>query len=352
MKFLKYALLILAIAIIAFVVLGATQPDDYDVKRTKTVNAPLGMVFNNVNDFKNWEEWGPWYDDDSTIVATYTDKTSGVGAAYSWTSKEGPGNMKTIALKPNTSITQKIQFGDYEPTDVYWTFKETPKGTDVTWGMKADKTPFMFKLFAGLAGGMDNMLGPMLDRGLVKMDSVMQIHKKNSPATNLNQGQFKLGNITEITLPAQKFIGYKYNTTTTEAMKNMTNYFMDALPKAGQYAASKKLNYGEYKPGATYTLWDEENDKAEFFIGLVLKKDIPPAEGMSAINLPAGKTITLTKYGPYGNGDYQAHTKLNEYIAAKKYTIKPGVTTWEIYPNDPAKVKPEAVETAIFYGVK
>jgi len=38
----------------------AIQPNSYDVKRTRTIDAPAAVIFNNVNDFRNWEAWSPW----------------------------------------------------------------------------------------------------------------------------------------------------------------------------------------------------------------------------------------------------------------------------------------------------
>ncbi len=347
MKALKYILLLLLILIIGFAIYVAVQPNEYDVKRTQLVKAPVEMVFNNVNDFKNWESWGPWMEEDPTIEVSYPEKTSGEGASYSWTSKDGPGNMKTVGVVPNKSISQKLQFSDYEPTDTQWQFVETPEGTEVTWQMKADKVPFMFKMFGALSGGMDNMLGPMLERGLVKMDSLMQIEAKAYEEKMANA--FRLGSIEELNLPSQKFIGYKQETTTKAAMEQMTDLFQKYMPMAGAHAM-KTLQYGDFTPAAYYTKWDEEKDEAEFYIGLLLKKDLAPGEGMTAINLPSGKIIKMSKYGPYGTGDYQAHTKLNEYIAGKGYNNNQ--KSWELYVNDPTQVKPEDIQTDIYYPVK
>ena len=115
MKILKYLLLLLLVIVGGFLLFTTLQPNNYDVKRSKLIEAPVSSVYNNVNDYKNWKTWGPWYDDDPTIKETYADQTSGVGGAYSWTSKDGPGNMQTIALEENKSISQKLQFSDYEP---------------------------------------------------------------------------------------------------------------------------------------------------------------------------------------------------------------------------------------------
>ena len=346
MKALKYILFLLLIVIIALGIYTAVQPNEYDIKRTQLVKAPIDLVFNNVNDFKNWESWGPWFDDDPTIKTSYPEQTSGVGASYSWTSKDGPGNMKTIDLKPNKSIAQQLQFSDYEPTETNWSFEKTPEGTNVTWNMKADQVPFMFKFFGAISGGMDNMLGPMMEKGLTKMDSVMQIEAK-SYKTKMANNAFRIGDITEHDLPAQKFIGYPHKAKMDHEI--MTRLFMESMPKAGMYAA-QHLKEGEYTPAAVFTSWDEEKGEVEFMIGLVITKDLKPDGAMISKELPAGKTIMVSKYGNYGTGDEQAHMALDKYILDKGWNKKDII--WELYVNDPTTVKPKDIQTDIYYPIK
>jgi len=341
MKIFKYILFLLLIFIIGFSIYVAIQPNSYDVKRSKLIKAPVNMVFNNVNDFKNWESWGPWYEDDPTILAAFPVQTSGIGASYSWSSKDGPGNMKTTDLVTNTSITQKLQFNDYEPSDVYWTFDETEEGTNVTWRMKSENIPFMFKLYGTISGGMDKMLGPMQEKGLNNLSKVVEEELKNMPKN------YRLGKIMTHDLPIQKFIGYYQKAEINQ--EAMSALFMEYMPKAGEYAMGK-LQYSDFIPAAVYTNWDEENNVAEFYIGLLLKKNLDPAEGMTALELQAGQTLMLSKYGNYGDGDYEAHMAIDAHMKANNLTQNGAI--WELYVNDPTQVKPEDVQTDIYYPIK
>lgn len=344
MKILKYVLLLLLVLIVAGAIFIATRPNDYDVVRSKIIKAPVTVVFNNINDYKNWEAWGPWMEEDSTIVVTYNEQTSGVGANYSWTSANGPGKMKTISLTQNKSIEQQMQFGDYEPTDVYWTFEEVDEGTKVTWGMKSDKTDFVFKLFAAYGGGMDKMLGDMEEKGLNSIErEVLADLERNPPK------QFRLDEVTQQELTAKKFIGFYQKTTTDAAMEEMTELFMKFMPKAGMYAAKNKLE--DYTPGTLYINWDEETGEAEFYIGLLFDAEtkLPKGEGMIVTEVPAGNSIKISKYGPYGMGDYEAHTVIGIYM--EENNLVQNGPIWELYVNDPENVKPKDVQTDIYYPV-
>lgn len=342
MKFLKYFFLLLLIVVVAGLGYVFFQPDSYDVSRSKVIQVPVSIAFNTVNEMKTWEDWGPWHDEDSTIVVTYGDITSGVGAYNSWTSKDGPGNMKTVNTVANELIEQKMQFEDYEPSDVVWKFKETEKGTEVTWQMKEDKAPFMFKMFAALSGGWDGMLGPMQEKGL---DNLEKIVLKEAELAN----NFKIGAVTIKEVETKKFIGF-YHKASTDNHEEMTKIFMEDMPKAGIYASKQGLKEGEYTPAAMYTKWDEETKEAEFYIGLLLHKNLKPADGMKEIAISKGKVVTVSKFGNYGTGDYEAHEKIAEYLQANE--LEMAGLVWELYVNDPMTVKPQDIQTDIYYQVK
>lgn len=345
MKILKYLLLLLLVVIVAGSIYVATRPNDFDISRSKVIKAPPSVIFNNIVDFKNWEAWNPWMEKDSTIVASYPEQTAGVGGSYSWTSKDGPGKMKNLALVANKSLEQELQFADYDPNKVYWELEEVPEGTKVTWRMTGENSPFMFKAFAAMYGGMDNMIGPDYEKGLENLDKVMTEYMKNNP-----QPTFRLGEVTQQDQGAKQFTGFYQKTSTDAAIDEMTKLFMQYMPQAGQYAAVNKLE--NYVPGSLYMKWDEETKEAEFYIGLLVDSTdaLPKADGMVVTPMPAGKIVKISKFGQYGVGDMEAHGKIAEYMAKNKLVQNGPV--WELYVNDPTTVKPEEIQTDIYYAVK
>ena len=341
MKILKYVLLLIAAIIAIGLIYVGTYAENYDVKRSKIIKTPISHAFNTVNDLKTWEKWGPWHDEDTTIVVTYGEKTVGVGASDSWTSKDGPGKMETVALVKNKSIDQKISFMDNEPGDIYWNFEEVAEGTKVTWGMKAENSPFVFKMFAAISGGWANMLGPMEEKGLDNLEKVILETMPESP-------KFTMSKISTKELPEKVFIGYPHKIKIDH--DEMTRLFMQDMPKAGIYAAKNGLKDGDYTPGSVYTKYDEASGETEFYIGLLLNKNLTPDKGMEVIKLPAGNNIMISKFGNYGDGDYDAHMKIAWYLEENKLTQKWPI--WELYVNDPSKVKPAEIQTDIYYPIK
>jgi effector-binding domain-containing protein len=343
MKLIKKVLLVLVVVIAVAVIYVAIQPSEYSVTRTKMINAPTASVYATINEYKTWKDWGSWFRKDTTITVDYGEITSGVGANYSWVSMDGPGRMKTVAAVANQSIDQEMQFGDYDPSMVRWAFEEVEGGTKVTWIMEDDNAPFVFKIGAAMMGGWEGMFAPDMEEGLANLDTLM-IEKMKL------ENSFRIEEITTIDLEKKTFIGFKQNTSTEVTHEEMTALFMANMPKAGMHAVNSGLVQGDYTPGSVYTKWDEETKEAEFYIGLLLHKNIKPGEGMDVLQVPKGKVIKVTKYGKYGTGDMEAHAKIAQFMEANK--LEATGLVWELYENDPTTVQPQDIRTDIYYLLK
>lgn len=179
MKILKRILLLLLVLVIGFCIYAAMQPSAYEVNRTKILKAPVDVVYSNVSDYKNWEAWLPWKELDPSMTISYGAKTQGEGATYSWNSNDqGNGKMEMVEAVQNESIKNEMTFEGMGASQGLWRFKAVEGGTEVTWGMKTEESPFIMKAFSAMSGGWDNMMGPMFERGLEKLDSITQIQAK------------------------------------------------------------------------------------------------------------------------------------------------------------------------------
>ncbi|TYP99410.1 effector-binding domain-containing protein [Tenacibaculum adriaticum] len=338
MKFFKYLLLLSLTLLVIGLLYVSIQSGNYEVSRTKLMKYPVYSVFNIVNDLKTWEKWGPWHDEDSTIMVTYADKTVGVGASNRWTSKDGSGSIKTVSIIENKRIVQEIRFGDNEPSDVLWDFEKIAEGTKVTWTMKDDKAPFIFKVFSTLSGGWENMLGPMLDKGLNNLDEVV----KSQPL------KYSLGEVKIIENQDKIFLGFPYKMKIDYA--EIQKVFADAMPKVIDYAIQSGLKYAEFTPGALYHKWDQIKGETEFHIGILIEKNIKPREDMEIIKVTGGKNVMITKCGNYNEGDYEAHMAIDTYLKVNNLISKWPI--YELYVNDPTQVKQEDIQTDIYYPLQ
>lgn len=345
MKILKYIVLLLLVVIIGLAIYAAVQPNSYEITRSRVIQAPNELVYNDVSDYKNWTEWLPWLEEDPTMTFEYSDLTKGEGASYSWNGKDGKGSQTMTSAIPYSSITNELTFDGMGGATGFWKFNPTEGGTEVTWGMKADEVPYVLKFFGAISGGYDAMMGPMFERGLERLDSVMI--QKAADYEKL-ASTWSMGEISKVAIDQKNFIGYAHSTTSDQ--ETMAKLFEESMPKVGEYAVSQGLQYGEFTPGAIYTKWDEETGDVDLIIGVFSDTAITPGEDMQSMNLPKGEVVTVSKFGNYGVGDMEAHGAIAEFM--EKNTIAMTGIVYELYMNDPTEVTPDKIQTDIYYPVK
>lgn len=122
------------------------------------------------------------------------------------------------------------------------------------------------------------------------------------------------------------------------------------MPKVGTYASESGLKYEEYTPGAIFTKTDMATGDMEFLVGLFLKKELAPAEGMQTVSFPAGAVVMVSKYGNYGTGSTEAHAAIEKFMTENALAVNGH--NYEMYVNDPTMVKPSEIQTDIYYPVK
>lgn len=146
--------------------------DEMAVERSIVINAPVAVIFDNVNTLKKNEAWSPWIASDPTMKVTYNDIPSGVGASSSWTSEDsGAGTQTITAVEPNKSITTNLDFQEQGTSQAFWKFEETPEGVKVTWSFKGKAEGLGDRIFAMF---IDSILGEYYENGLAKLKEVSE----------------------------------------------------------------------------------------------------------------------------------------------------------------------------------
>lgn len=169
----------IVLAIVAFCVVVAMQPEDFKVTRTATINATPDKVFEQVNDFHKWDAWSPWVKLDPAMKTNYAGPAAGVGASYSWAGNDqvGEGKMTITESHPNEHIGIDLEFikpfASRNPTN--FTFKTDGDKTNVNWTM-SQKNNFVMKAFC-LVMDMDKMIGADFEKGLAQLKSISEAQK-------------------------------------------------------------------------------------------------------------------------------------------------------------------------------
>lgn len=325
MKIFKYILFLMLIMIIGASVYIGTQDGSYDVSVTKEIQAPVSLVFEQVNELKNWQLWGPWNERDPNMEVSYGSPSSGEGASYSWESEiEGNGSIRTQELVEYDTILQKISFGTPlgdSDSDVYWYFNSTANGgTDVTWGMKGNHS-FLEKLFLSFQEEpFEKSLEQMFEKGLFNM--------KNRVEESMNEY--------EITIEGIKEYGGGYYLYTTAASK-INELGVRMAPMMGKVADFAEQNSISMTgmPFTIYNNWDERNGNVIFSTAIPIQERVVITQGEVLCGYM--ETLSALKITLVGNYSHlsEAYQKGENYIVQNQLIKDTSQHLFEIYANDP-----------------
>lgn len=327
MKILKYLLLVLLIFVVGASIYFGTKDGKFDVAKTKIIDAPAEVIYNNVKDYKSWKDWGPWMAEDENIDITYAEKTEGEGASYSWKSEVmGDGSMETVRVIPNKEMDQEISF--YSPmgestSDVYWRFEpaEEPGKTKVTWGMKGEHS-FVAKVFMAMqSGDFETTLGTMYQNGLDNLAGVVE--------ESMNQFNITVDGVT-------RHGGgyYMYNTTSSKLseigakMGPMMGQVYDFIQKGNIQTAGM--------PFTIYEQIDEANGTVIFSAAIPVPAEVITPQG-SPVLCSYMKPVSALKTTLKGKYDHlsKAYSAAEEYLAKNNLTADPSRKMFEVYATDP-----------------
>ena len=162
---------VIAIAIAILLILAATTPDTFTVRRATAVKAPPETIFPLINDFHQWGSWSPYEHKDPAMKRSYSGTASGKGAVYAWQGNKnvGSGRMEILDSSVPSKIVIKLDF--FTPFEGHNTaeFTMLPQGdvTNVTWLMHGP-VPFMAKIMHVLMN-IDRMVGKDFEVGLANL---------------------------------------------------------------------------------------------------------------------------------------------------------------------------------------
>ncbi|NND62061.1 MAG: AraC family transcriptional regulator [Flavobacteriaceae bacterium] len=324
MKILKYFLYLILIVIIGGAVYFGTQDGTFDIAETKFMDANPAMIYENVNDFKNWQEWGPWIEQDPNMELKYAENTVGEGASYSWSSEVmGDGSMKTVKVVENAEIDQTITFNSplgESTSDIYWRFNQKDNGTEVTWGMKGEHSLIEKAFMAFQSQSFEVALNEMHKKGLANLDSVIQ--------TEMNKYTIDVQGI------KQYGGGYYMYTTTACKQEDIGSRMAPMMGKVHSFLQTNKIAITGM-PFTIYNDWDEANGTVIFSAAIPVKEKIITTGGDVLCGymepLSAVKTVLKGNYNHLSKG----YEKAQQYIGENNLLIDPSKNMFEIYANDP-----------------
>jgi uncharacterized protein YndB with AHSA1/START domain len=163
--------IVLAITIAIVLILAATKPDTFRVRRGAIMKTPPERIFSLINDFHQWGTWSPWENKDPAMKRSFSGAESGTGAVYAWEGNRnvGSGRMEILDASTPSKIVIKLDF--FKPFEGHNTaeFTMLPQGdaTSVNWVMHGP-APFMSKVMQVFMN-IDQMIGKDFEAGLANL---------------------------------------------------------------------------------------------------------------------------------------------------------------------------------------
>ena len=288
MRILKYLFLLLFLFLIGLSVFVSTQKGDYDVTRSKVIKNPRVIVFNYINDYRNWETFCSWIKNDNTYNFNYPELTMGKGASCSWVSSDTEGNLKTILVKENESISQKM-VNNEETSEFFWKFKDTIGGTKVTWRSKG-KLDFKSKVAAFFHGGINSVMGDSYEKSLENLNKTLDYE--------INTYSVKVNGI--VSRPGGFYLKQFLHCKQKDVERNIK-----ILVSRMEHFFDKNKMSSNGKPFIIYHKYDRTNDDIGFSVCMPVRDSIHIMPGS---DVESGKTASYTTLKTTLVGDY-SHTQ-------------------------------------------
>jgi uncharacterized protein YndB with AHSA1/START domain len=168
--------ILLAVAIGIILLLAATKPNSFSVRRSASVNAPAEKIFAVLNDFHQWKGWSPWENRDPGMKRSYEGSERGKGAVYAWDGNRNVGAGRMEILEATTPSRLLIKLDFIKPFEGHNTaeFTLVPQGagTNVNWVMQGP-APFMSKVMQVFID-CDRMIGKDFEAGLANLKTLVE----------------------------------------------------------------------------------------------------------------------------------------------------------------------------------
>lgn len=329
MKVLRFLLILILILVVGYLVLCAVSAKEINVEKSTTINAPTSVVWDQMVHFKNWENWNPWEEMDSTITNTYTGNDGEPGSTSHYVGKtSGEGIMTNTGVNGMT-MTYDMHF--LKP------FEAMTKGTvsvsEENGVARATQTfhqdvPFMMRGLSAIMGG-EKMIDSAFGRGLQLLKTYAEAHASTTSF-----------DITETQFPATTYA------TIRQVVKwsDMQQFFGDAYGKLASSAGNRINGMAT----ALYYKWDTENQQGDLAAAFPVS-GTDDVKGAIMEKVAASPAYMIAYKGGY-SGSAAAHEALGNHVIKSGKTQ--GLVIEEYLVGPPTETDSSKFLTKIYYLVK
>jgi uncharacterized alkaline shock family protein YloU len=227
----------------------------------------------------------------------------GSGAYCSWENGSNDGTVKTVFVKENDSISQKVKFNGTFAL-VSWKLKDTIGGTKVTVYNKGKMDVFT-KIAIFFQGGISSVLNDVCEKSLSNLDKTLNYQMKTY-SINVNG-------------VVQRNSGFCLQQTVSCKVKSVSKNIKIIMTRMVHFFKKNKLPMTG-KPFVLYNRYDITNDFVTFSVCVPTQKQIfvsPESDVISGEIIPF-TCLKTTLVGDYSHTQ-EAWSKAKKYITANGF---------------------------------
>ncbi len=322
MKVFKYIIILFLIIIIGGSIYFSLKDGSYNITEKRTIAAPPEVLYEQIEDFSQWENWNPWLEEEN-VTSTMGTQTKGVDAYYTFTDEYGKGKMTIKGIEPNSSILMDMYYDNSMTTsnsNVTMKLNEVENGTEVIWNIQGEQG-LLDKIIAAAFGfKMEEEIQPKYEKGLENLEKVAK-EKMNLYTINVD-GIIEAGG------------GYFLYMSSSSKLANVAQLKTQMLQNIMSYMQRNNIDlYG--MPRVIYETIDQANNSTIFSAAVPVQNREITATGsniLSSYREPT-KTVKITLKGSYDHIN-EAWKKGEEFIA-QNGLIRSELPIYEIYKTNP-----------------
>lgn len=337
---------LLILIVLVILIIPLFLPDKISASVEKDFNVPVGIVYEEFNNMKEFSEWEPWTISDSLAKKEFFAPYRGNGAGYKWESQTGEDGEVTISkseqskfieyklegLNLGKSSVMKVEFDQLSLSQ-----------TKIKWIVESHKIGYFSRYYSYFTS---NKLTEKLNGGLNLLEERLKTSSLTpEQATSLVPGMIKTeifqGDKLITVLNETSLEQQEIKTATEESLGLLYSYLTDFLKVAPQKVGNP-VSYYEYV--------DIAAKKAKFYCGYPITESVKLQDGMMLYSIPAGNALVCIHKGSYETLQ-STIDNMEKYARENKLAL--GNSYWEEYLNDPEVIKdPAKLLTKIYIPIK
>jgi hypothetical protein len=327
MKALLKILYFFLILIFLFLVIGFFFPKSAHIGSSIQVNAAPEIVYDQVNNLKNWSNWETDLPDS---IIKYSEHIAGIGASFTWTKQNiEQGKILILESIPFNKISVEMDFGKQGKVLSSWNLKKEAGGTIVSREISNNNLKYFERYFAlFFKKNMTNTI----NSGLKKL-------KETSEEIRLD----RISEVKEVDLPP----AYSIIVTDSATMQDMSSKMNGIFSKLKIYLDKRNI-MADSLPFAIYYDWGSDGIN-KFACGYQIPDKSWSWNEYQYMEMPSGHSIMVTHWGKFGS--IKPYKTLDNYLKEKQlestgYPFEVYITNINLEP-DTAKW-----QSNIYYMVK